>query len=143
MQMNSQLNIANFYLIITYSFYLSILFVIRFSVTHNVHFVFVIVLDALDTASRPPLSTVPIRLRFQVGPEAEKFAKGAAERGYLMLRVQQLQLQMLASSMENISELFRDTVTSEAMPLHINLHNIDVTLKVCANACKFTTYRKI
>lgn len=66
-----------------------------------------------------------------LGPCAERHERGAGDTGYLVLHAHQLNLHLLASTLDNITELVRDSVISPPVPMHVTVTNSDITLKVC------------
>ena len=71
-----------------------------------------------------------IKMRYQIGPQAELLAETGGELGYLDCVVQNLRTSMVTSSMANLADLVEDEKIPPFMPMVVRINNSDLTLRV-------------
>ena len=82
------------------------------------------------TSGLPVVAESPVKLRFMSGPAAEAVAETAGERGFLHMKADKLDLQLLMSTITNLTDLVEDEKIIPAMPLLVEVTRVKVTLKV-------------
>ncbi|XP_033106989.1 UHRF1-binding protein 1-like isoform X2 [Anneissia japonica] len=75
------------------------------------------------------LQSPVVKIRFVSGPGAERFCETAAERGYLILKVDSLTCEFLKSTISNLSGFVDDEIIGEAMPMKVELKNTKIQLQ--------------
>ena len=107
--------------------------------------IFTLSVSTKDTVNKtfPTSTSVPIKLRFDMGPAAESLAPSADERGHLCMQVCGLNLELGMSSLTSLTDLIEDERIPLAMPMSINIHDCDITLKVRrVESCAFGIHNK-
>lgn len=81
--------------------------------------------DRLRSKGRPVL-----RLRAETGPSASCHSPLAESLGFLDVRVQDCQAEMLASTVANIGPFLEDEFSVDGQPMKLHLNNVTITMKV-------------
>lgn len=69
-------------------------------------------------------------MRAEMGPSAARHTALAESLGFLDLRVQDCQAELLASTVANIGPFLEDEFSVDGQPIKLHLSNITVTMKV-------------
>jgi hypothetical protein len=70
-----------------------------------------------------------VKLRYQIGPEAERLAPTAEKYGFLHALVERFATTLHMSSITNLVDLIEDEVIPDAMPLVLDVRNSLITIK--------------
>lgn len=70
-------------------------------------------------------------MRAETGPSAARHSVQAESLGFLDMRVQDCQAELLASTVANIGPFLEDEFSVDGQPIKLHMSNISITLKVC------------
>ena len=83
----------------------------------------------------------PLKMRYQIGPQAELLAETGGVRGYLDCRIDDLRVSMVTSSMANLADLMEDEKIPPFMPMVVRVNDSDITLRVRGLICAINANR--
>lgn len=69
-------------------------------------------------------------LRAETGPSAARHTALAESSGFLDVRVQDCQAELLASTVANIGPFLEDEFSVDGQPMKLHLSNVTITMKV-------------
>lgn len=79
-------------------------------------------------------SHFPLRMKYLLGPAAELQAPKSGERGYINVRLDSHKMELKMSSTISLSNFIEDEIIPEAVPMHITISDLELTLQVKYNA---------
>lgn len=83
---------------------------------------------AKTTLSPPSEVTPMVRMRAEFGPSAERFEPTAGERGFMHLKVNGVNGDLLVSTLGSIADCFEDEVLIPPMPFVVEVNNSNVSI---------------
>lgn len=69
-------------------------------------------------------------MRAETGPSAAQRSALAESSGFLDVRVQDCQAELLASTVTNIGPFMEDEFSADGQPMRLHLHNVTIIMKV-------------
>lgn len=76
-----------------------------------------------------------VRMRAETCPSAAQHSVLAESLGFLDMRVQDCQAELLASTVANIGPFLEDEFSVDGQPIKLHMSNISITLKVGCSCC--------
>ncbi|KAL5007583.1 hypothetical protein ScPMuIL_016389, partial [Solemya velum] len=74
-------------------------------------------------------SHFPLRMKYLLGPAAELQAPKSGERGYINVRLDSHKMELKMSSTISLSNFIEDEIIPEAVPMHITISDLELTLQ--------------